>query len=263
MAKQFLSNLDLNSAAKVVNAANGTSPQDYVTLAQVNALVEGLAWKDSARVSTQGNISIASPGATIDGITMVANDRFLARSQTAGAENGIYIWNGAATPATRSLDASTSDELESAVITVDEGTSAGATYRQSVVNFVLGTNTNTWALFGTSAGAASETTAGIAELATQAETDTGTDDLRIVTPLKLATYANKKLKSDTLIGDGSATSYTVTHNFNTRNVMVEVFRDSGSYDTIICDVNRTSVNAVQLVFAVAPSSNQFRVLVLG
>lgn len=33
---------------------------------------------------------------------------------------------------------------------------------------------------------ASETVAGVAELATQAETDTGTDDGRIVTPLKLA-----------------------------------------------------------------------------
>jgi hypothetical protein len=36
--------------------------------------------------------------------------------------------------------------------------------------------------------AASETAAGIAELATQTETNTGTDDTRIVTPLKLATY---------------------------------------------------------------------------
>ena len=34
--------------------------------------------------------------------------------------------------------------------------------------------------------AATETTAGVAELATQAETTTGTDDARIVTPLKLA-----------------------------------------------------------------------------
>lgn len=37
--------------------------------------------------------------------------------------------------------------------------------------------------------AASESAAGIAELATQTETNTGTDDARIVTPLKLATYA--------------------------------------------------------------------------
>ena len=36
-------------------------------------------------------------------------------------------------------------------------------------------------------GAATETNAGIAEIATQAETNTGTDDARIVTPLKLKT----------------------------------------------------------------------------
>lgn len=40
---------------------------------------------------------------------------------------------------------------------------------------------------GGTAGAASETAAGVAELATQAETNTGTDDLRIVTPLKFQT----------------------------------------------------------------------------
>ena len=43
---------------------------------------------------------------------------------------------------------------------------------------------------------ASETVAGIAELATQAETDAGSDDLRIVTPLKLA----NRTASETLAG---------------------------------------------------------------
>lgn len=38
--------------------------------------------------------------------------------------------------------------------------------------------------------AASETVSGIAELATQAETNAGTDDARIVTPLKLKTFAD-------------------------------------------------------------------------
>jgi hypothetical protein len=49
---------------------------------------------------------------------------------------------------------------------------------------------------------ASETAKGIAELATQAETDAGTDDLRIVTPLKLATYVKQNLWID----GGSAVS---------------------------------------------------------
>lgn len=39
--------------------------------------------------------------------------------------------------------------------------------------------------FGSPASAASESTAGIAELSTQAENNTGTDDARIVTPLKI------------------------------------------------------------------------------
>lgn len=46
--------------------------------------------------------------------------------------------------------------------------------------------------------AASESTSGIAELATQAETDAGTDDARIVTPLKLATYKPAVVTADTV-----------------------------------------------------------------
>lgn len=42
---------------------------------------------------------------------------------------------------------------------------------------------------------ASESTSGIAELATQAETDTGIDDSKIVTPLKLSNYSGGALKT--------------------------------------------------------------------
>ena len=82
-------------------------------------------------------------------------------------------------------------ELEQAVTTVEEGTSAGTSWRQSVVNFVLDTGSVTWLQFGAAIGAASETSSGIAEIATQAETDAGTDDARFITPLKLNAWANK------------------------------------------------------------------------
>lgn len=42
---------------------------------------------------------------------------------------------------------------------------------------------------------ASETVKGIAELATQAEVNTGTDDLRIVTPLKMVTYVSTAIST--------------------------------------------------------------------
>ena len=64
------------------------------------------------------------------------------------------------------------------------------------------------------------------------------------------------------IGDGSATSYTVTHGFNTRAVMVQVY-DATSYDTVIADTVRTTVDAVTVGFSVAPSSNAYVVVVIG
>jgi hypothetical protein len=68
--------------------------------------------------------------------------------------------------------------------------------------------------------------------------------------------------SSKAVGDGSATSYTITHNFNTRAVLVQVY-DSSTYETVIADVSRTNVNAVTVAFSVAPTSNAYTVVVTG
>jgi hypothetical protein len=261
MALDIKRTLDMGGVSRITNLPDGVGAQEPATVAQLNAAVEGINWKDSVRVSTQGNLNLASPGATIDGITMAANDRFLARLQTTTSEIGIYIWNGAAVPATRSLDMNSAAEVEQATTTVEEGTNAGATYRQTAVNVTLGTTPLAWTLFGTSAGAASESSAGILELATQAETDAGTDDLRAVTPLKLATSVFATRKFNANFGDGSATSFVITHNFNTFDVEVEVVRNSGNRDTVLAEVQRTSLNAVTIVVDAAPAANAFRALV--
>jgi hypothetical protein len=263
MPRQVLSDLDFAGVARVTNLPDPTAPQHAATRAYVDSAVEGLAWKDSVRVATQANITLATPGATVDGVTMVVNDRVLVRSQSTASQNGIYIWNGAAVLMTRALDASTAAELEQAVVTVEEGTSAGATFRQTAVNFTIDSGAVTWTNFGTSAPAASETTQGIAEIATQLETDTGTDDLRFVTPLKLATYSGLNRKRVLDFGDGTATQYTHTHNLNTFDVQCEVYRTSGNRDTILCDVDRISVNAVRYTFAAPPAANAFRSVVIG
>lgn len=263
MARIVGSDLDFNSVARAVNLPAPTASHHAATKGYVDSAVEGLAWKDGVRVSTQGNINLAAPGATIDGITMATNDRFLARSQSDASENGIYIWNGAATPATRSADASTFEELEAAVVTVEEGTDADSTFRQTSVNGTIDTDDVVWSSFGTAAPSASETTAGVIEIATQTETNTGTDDERAITPLKLANWTGRKLKFAQDVGDGSATQYTVTHNLGTRDVTVSVYRNSGAYDEVLCDVEHTTTNSVTLRFAAAPTSNQFRVAILG
>tara|TARA_R100000700_G_scaffold40750_1_gene57473 strand:- start:7167 stop:8546 length:1380 start_codon:yes stop_codon:yes gene_type:complete len=59
---------------------------------------------------------------------------------------------------------------------------------------------------------------------------------------------------------GGATTAEVTHNLNSRNVIVQLF-DSSSYETVNADVVRTTVNTVDLTFAAAPASGDITVLV--
>ena len=63
------------------------------------------------------------------------------------------------------------------------------------------------------------------------------------------------------VGNGTDTSITVTHSLGTRDVIVQVYRNSGNYDEVIVETRRTSTSAVTLVFATAPTSNQYRVVV--
>ena len=263
MSRKQLSDLDFGGVARIRNLPSPVNADEPARLADLNSAVEGLAWKDSCRVAAQTNLNLSSPGASVDGITKSVGDRVLVKAQTLGPENGIYIWNGAAVSMTRSLDANTAAELEQAIATVEEGTSAGTSWRQSVVNFVLETGTVTWIQFGTAVGAASETSSGIAEIATQAETDTGTDDQRIVTPLKLNAWANKTRRAQATIGDGTSTQFDVNHNFATRDVIVQVYQATGNYEQVNCDVSLPSTNSARLNFAAAPAANAYRVVVMG
>jgi hypothetical protein len=64
------------------------------------------------------------------------------------------------------------------------------------------------------------------------------------------------------IGDGSATAIAVTHSLGTDDVQVEVYGAS-TKETVVCDVDRTSTNAVTLTFASAPASNAYKVVIIG
>lgn len=263
MATPLRRQYDAESRKPFINVAPGTATGELVTYEQLNAAVQGIAWKDNVRVRASTNVTIATPGATVDGVTMASGDRMLLDGQSTATEKGIYIWNGASTPATRAPDADTFDKMESAVTTVDEGTSAGTSWRQTQVNGVIDTNAFTFTSFGAGVASASETTAGILEIATQAETDAGTDDLRAVTPLKLATYSGRAKRFAATIGDGSATSIAVTHNLGTKDVVVMVAEVGGSFRAVECEIQMTSTNQVTCLFDVAPTSNQLRVTVIA
>jgi hypothetical protein len=262
MAIPVESNLDFNNVTRIVNAPQAVAAGQLVEFSQLQGVIDGLAWKDDVKTTGgAANVNLAAPGAALGGYTFIAPgvDRFLARVQTTTTECGIYVWNGAAAAATRASDMNASAEFNSAIVPVAEGTEAGTQWRQTAANPVVGTAPIVFVSNGTNAPAASETTAGIAEIATQAEVTTGTDDLRIVTPLKLAT-AYKKPFSAT-VGDAAATAIVVTHNLGTQDVDVTVREATGGLRNVIVEWTPTSINAVTVTFAAAPALNSRRVTV--
>ena len=262
MSKLVLSDLDFNSISRISNLPDAASAQEPATFGQLNAAIEGLKDKGTAVVATQANLNLASPGATIDSYSPAVNDLILVRAQSTGSENGLYVFNGAAVAMTRAPSMSSSAEFGNALVAVANGTSAGVTYRQTALNPTVGVTAIVFVSFGSSVGAASESSAGIAEIATQGETNTGTDDLRFITPLKLANYSGLLKKFASTFGDGSATQYDITHSLNSLDVQVEV-NVVATGDSVLCDVKRLSVNVVRLNFSSAPALNTLRCVVIS
>ena len=61
----------------------------------------------------------------------------------------------------------------------------------------------------------------------------------------------------------SATSYTVTHNLGTADVLVQVSETASPYAKVETDVELTSTSAVTIKFATAPSAGEYKVVVIG
>lgn len=259
MSLDVLRSLNFNNVARILGLPDGVDPQEPATIAQLRQAIEGLAWKDTVKVAAPNNINIASPGASIDGQAMTVNDRVLLPNQTTASENGVYIWNGPAVAMTRALDANSVGDLSQAVVPVELGTSAGTAFRQSATVVTLGTDPVTWTSFGSSVPPASTSVEGKIQLATLAEVDTGTNATKAITPSTLSNSKFAARKYSANFGDTTTTSYDITHNLNTRDVDVTVYRNSGNYDLVLVEVQRPTVNMVRIIVDAAPGNNALRV----
>lgn len=167
--------------AEVINANNtGTGP---VTIAEI-----GVGTGQYTPSPTQTALTIETKRLNTIAGQVVADDTIhvTIKDETADAytvnEVGLYTDSG-------TLFAVYSDPVNPIA------QKAGASALLLAVDIVLGTLDASSLTFGDTSFAmppASETVAGIAEIATQTETDAGTDDQRIVTPKKLAGAINQK-----------------------------------------------------------------------
>ena len=65
------------------------------------------------------------------------------------------------------------------------------------------------------------------------------------------------------VGDGTATSFVLTHNLNTRDIAVTIRETSAPYAQVITDVEFTSVNTTTINFAQPPTVDQYTVTLVG
>jgi hypothetical protein len=240
---------------------------------------------------------------SIDGVTPSVADRILVKNEISGNApyNGIYVVTtvgDGSTPyvLTRASDANTSSEVTSGMFTfVEQGTTNDNTGWVLTTNNPITLNT-TDLVFAQFSGAGTYTASNGVLLTGSNFTfaprsgyglQTGSSGAEI----KLATTSGLNLTTDLAVGagngisvltntvaidsavvvskyaanvgDGSATSYTVTHNLGTKDVIVSLYDNSSPYAEVICDVQHTSTSAITLVFSTAPTSNQYRVVVHG
>lgn len=260
-----LADISLNNN-KITNLATPTNPTDAANKGYVDAAVEGLTWKAAANLFATSDVALtgASGTLTIDSYGPLINTddgyRIVLAGQTTDTEDGIYVYNddGSNYTLTRAADGSTYQELIGATIYILEGTTKTGTSWTQSNHYLTSFAGQTWVqLAGPgvfTAGNGIDISSNVISAVADAGIVVGAGGIGIDTSVVVQKYAAN-------VGDTSNTSYTVTHNLGTRDVVVSVYDNSSPYAEVVCDVQHTSTTAVTVLFSVAPSTNQYRVVV--
>lgn len=217
------------NSQKITALADPTTAQEAATKNYVDTQIAGIATgqviKGSVKVAATTSINLASPGATIDGVTMQAGDLFLATAQTTGTQNGPYVWNGASSAATRATnwDQDTEAVLGSYWV-VQQGTQAD--------KFALLTNDSAITI-GT----------------------TVPSFIFIGSSTSIGRYA----VDSPAVAAGAI--WTVTHNLGSQDVTIQVRRVASPYDYVDVRVEATTTNTCSVLPDLAMASGEYRAIV--
>ncbi len=260
---KIMNGLDLQSQ-KIVALADPSANTDAANKQYVDNVARGLSWKAPVRAASTANVTLASPGATIDGVALAANDRLLLKNQTTASENGIWVWTASGSALSRAADADTNGELAPGTsVSVAEGT-AGADKVFMIISdaaITIGTTSQTW---GQLAGGTTYTGGNGINVAGSVITAVAaaSGGLSVVAGgIQLDTsIAVRKFSAN--VGNGAATSIAVTHNLGTQDITLAL-REVATQAGVLVDWVATDANTATLTFAVAPASNAYRLTVHG
>ena len=258
---------------KLLNVKTGTASTDGVNLGQVQSLVAGVGVFQGGY-----NASTNSPALTGGSNVALTQGDFFAVT-VAGSFFTDNVEPGDLIFANSNISASSSPSLSDyTVVIADEniagaGATDGATEKGVAgfdsANFGVTANgfvtlDNTGVSAGSYGGASKSLSATVtakgllSSLSEQNIAITASQVTDFCNAVSTCIAANEQYSVS--IGDGNATSYAVTHNLGTRDVMVQLY-DNSSYDTVYAEVARNSTSQVTISFTTAPSTNDIRVLI--
>ncbi len=145
----FANGVDANSQT-VSNVANPIGAADAANKGYVDGVASGIKVKTEVVAASTGNVSLTAPGATLDGFTLTNGDRILLKNQTTAMEDGVYIFNGASSTATRATDFAIGVSAAGFYVLVKNGTvnkGNGFVVNNVAPNDVIGTNALTFTQF--------------------------------------------------------------------------------------------------------------------
>ena len=271
---------------KLTSLATPVASTDAANKQYVDDVAQGLNIHAASYAATTANLNAtydngtSGVGATLtnagtqaafstDGVSPSLNARILVKNQTTTSQNGIYTLTTVGSVSTnwvltRATDFDTAAEMAGGDFTfVDAGSTLANTGWVMVDEVTtVGTDPITFQQFS---GAGTYTASNGVQLVgsnfsgvvvSGGGLSVGSSGFDIDSAVVVKKYAAS-------VGDGTATSYTVSHNLGTKDVTVAVYDNSAPYAEVICDVQHTSTTAITLLFSVAPTSNQYRVVVHG
>lgn len=267
MALKIGNGLDLQSQL-IQNVASPSAGTDAANKNYVDGLIQGLTWKNAVRAATTAAGTLATSFANasvIDGVTLATGNRILIKNQAAPAENGIYVVAASGAP-TRATDADVAAELVNATVYVSEGTTLADTAWTSTANAPITLGTTSLPFVQVGGGGTTYTAGNGLTLATNAfsvlpDPAAGAGIAVTSAGVKLDTAVAVR-KFAVSIGNGSLTSLPVVHNLGTSEITWSV-RDVATNTFFWTDGVATDANTLTLTFAVAPTTNQYRVVVHG
>jgi hypothetical protein len=243
----------------------GDSAEYSWVISQVQSAAAGIASKQPVRLIATTNNALSGLGA-IDSVTPIAGDRVLVTGQTTTTANGVYLAASGAWTRTTSEGPAPGELEAGALWLVTEGTTnTGTQWRCSNTGVIT---IGTTAIAVVQFGAASSYSAGIGILLTGSvfsavpNPAAGSGIIVSMGGISVDTAVVAR-KYATSIGDGSSTSYVVTHSLGTQDVIMQVRQVATPYAEVECDMQSTSTTTSTFVFTVAPTTNQYRVMVIG